>query len=260
MTSTLDAVIDFAVWTGNWPFLKLRYTELPALKVKLQSQHVQQAFVAPIDAILEQDPMRANKALLAATAGDDYFSPVLIADLSFANWEEVIELAVTDGHVRMIKLLPSYHMYEVDESVFEPLVRLTQQHRLLISFQMRVEDKRGMYPLLNVNDPDIVRVVKTLSYFPEQPFVLSNPVIGELVQVLNSVDNVYVELESLEHADVLLQLKQLYTLDRILYGSHAPFFIPEAALSKLKVTDATREDAEQVAFGNARRLLEWCVK
>lgn len=260
MATHLNKVIDMAAWTGNWPFLKLRYTELPALKEKLQSLNVQQAFVAPIEAILEQDPIRANKTLLEATQGDDFYSPVLIVDLSYANWPEVVDLAVQDGRVRMVKLLPSYHMYDISEHTLEPLVKLTQQHKLLISLQMRVEDKRGMYPLLNVNDPDIVRVVKVLSYFPEQLFVLSNPVISELAQVLNSVDNVYVELASLENMDVTLHLKGLYTLDRIVFGSHAPFFIPESVLSKLKYTDATQDDVEQIASRNAERLLEWCKK
>lgn len=258
MGKMLPKVIDVAAWTGNWPFLKLRYTELPALKAKLQSLGVQQALVAPIEAILEQDPMRANRDLLEATQGDAFFSPVLVVDLSYANWAEVVELAVQDGRVRMLKLLPNYHMYDISEAVLEPLVKLTQQHRLLISLQMRIEDKRGMYPLLDVDDLDIVRVVKVLSYFPEQLFVISNPVIAELAQVLNSVDNVYVELASLEHVDIIEHLKELYTLDRILFGSHAPFFIPEAVLTKLKYTDASLADVEQIAYGNAERLLEWC--
>lgn len=254
----LDKVIDMATWTGNWPFLKLRYTELPALQAKLQSLGVRQSFVAPIEAILEQDPLRANRALLDSTRGDDFFSPVPVIDLSYANWAENVELAVRDGRVRMVKLLPSYHMYDISEAVLEPLVELTQRHRLIVGLQMRVEDKRGMYPLLNVNDPDIVRVVKVLSYFPEQMFVLGNPVIAELAQVLKSVDNVYVELAGLENIDILLHLKRLYTLDRILFGSHAPFFIPEAVLAKLKYTEASQQDAEQVAYANAERLLGWC--
>lgn len=258
MEKPLNKVIDMATWTGNWPFLKLRYAELSALKGKLQSLHVEQAFVAPIEAILEQDPMRANKALLEATRGDEFFSPVPVVDLSYANWAEVVELAANDGRVRMVKLLPSYHMYEISERVLEPLVELAQRHKLLIGLQLRVEDKRGMYPLLNVEEPDIVRVVKTLSYFPEQPFVLGYPVIAELIQVLNSVENVYVELAALENVDITLLLKKLYSLDRILFGSHAPFFIPEAVLSKLKYTDAAQEDVEQVAYRNAEKLLEWC--
>lgn len=260
MENRLSKVIDMAAWTGNWPFLKLRCAELAALRDKLRSLRVERAFVAPIEAVFEQDPTRANKALLEATRGDDFFSPVPVVDLSYANWAEVVELAASDGRVRMIKLLPSYHMYEISERVLEPLVRMTQRHRLVIGLQMRMEDKRGMYPLLRVDDPDIVRVVKTVSYFPEQPFVLGYPYIGELVQVLNSVKNVYVELAGLEHVDVTLQLKKLYSLDRILFGSHAPFFIPEAVLSKLNYTEATQADAEQVAYRNAQTLLAWCEK
>jgi predicted TIM-barrel fold metal-dependent hydrolase len=258
MAKPINKVIDVAAWTGNWPFLKLRYTELPDLKAKLQSLNVQQAFVAPIEAILEQDPIRANKELLAATLDDDFFSPVLVVDLSYANWQENVELAVKDGRVRILKLLPNYHMYEVNETNLEPLVKLTMQHRLIISIQMRVEDRRGMYPLMMVEDLDVVRVVKTVSYFPDQLFILSNPATGELGQVLNSVDNLYVELASVEHADVLNLLKDTYGLNQVLFGSHAPFFIPEAEIAKLKYTDVTQEDVEQVAYANAERLLAWC--
>ncbi|MDF2815426.1 MAG: hypothetical protein K0Q81_1626, partial [Paenibacillus sp.] len=97
MAKPINKLIDVAAWTGNWPFLKLRYTELPALKAKLQSLNVEQAFVAPIEAILEQDPIRANKELLEATRHDEFFSPVLVVDLSYANWQENVELAVKDG-------------------------------------------------------------------------------------------------------------------------------------------------------------------
>jgi predicted TIM-barrel fold metal-dependent hydrolase len=260
MAKPINKLIDVAAWTGNWPFLKLRYTELPALKAKLQSLNVEQAFVAPIEAILEQDPIRANKELLEATRHDEFFSPVLVVDLSYANWQENVELAVKDGRVRILKLLPNYHMYEVNEANLEPLVKLTMQHKLIISIQMRVEDSRGQYPLMMVEDLDVVRVVKTVSFFPEQPFILSNPATAELAQVLNSVNNLYVELASVENPDVLMMLKNTYGLDQVLFGSHSPFFIPEAIIAKLKYTDVSQADVEQVAFRNAEKLLAWCNK
>ncbi|WP_127585378.1 amidohydrolase family protein [Paenibacillus koleovorans] len=257
MGKSVNGIIDVGVWTGNWPFVKLRYTELPSLQAKLRSVGVRQAFVAPIEGILEQDPLRANRELLEATRGDGFFSPVPIVDLSYANWREVVGLAAKDGRVKIVKLLPGYHMYEVNENVLEPLVELTQAHKLIISIQMRLEDKRGMYPLLKVEDLDVVRVVKAVSYFTEQPFILSYPYMAELAQVLKSVDNLFIEIAGVEHADVLLNLKDTYSLRQVLFGSHAPFLIPEAIVAKLRLTDVQQADVDQVAFGNAERLLSW---
>jgi predicted TIM-barrel fold metal-dependent hydrolase len=43
----------------------------------------------------------------------------------------------------------------------------------------------------------------------------------------------------------------------VLFATHSPFYIPEASVNKLKLTDAAQEDVDAVAFGNAAKLLGW---
>jgi len=246
-------LIDVSAWTGNWPFIKLRFTELNQLKAKLQSLHITKAFVAPIEAILEQDPMRANNELLAAV-NDSFFSPVPVIDLSYANWQETLERAAADDRVRMIKLLPNYHMYELHEKQLAPLVLLTSRRNIVISIQMRVEDMRGQYHLMQVKDLDVVQVVKTMAYFPEQQFILSNPLLAELNEVLHSRDHIYVDIPSLESIDIVDELSARYSLDNILFASHSPFYVAEAAVYKLKLTEALPADIRRIACANAQRL------
>ncbi|MBP1988592.1 amidohydrolase family protein [Paenibacillus eucommiae] len=252
----VSSLIDMSVWTGQWPFTKQRFTQLVELRERLESLQVAKAFVAPTEAILEQDPSRANKELLAGVK-DDFFSPVPIVDLSYANWDENVARAADDARVQIVKLLPNYHMYEVHEKRFEPLVKLTGQHRLIISIQMRVEDMRGQHPLMLVKDIDIVQVVKMMAYFPEQRFIVSNLYIHEVPEALLSLDNVWIDISSLEEPDTVKQLKQNKKFDKVLFATHSPFYIPEASFSKLKVTDATQEDVDAIAFGNAAKLLNW---
>jgi predicted TIM-barrel fold metal-dependent hydrolase len=250
----ITKIVDFSTWTGHWPFMQLKYNRLDQLKNKLQSLHVVKAFVSPIEAVLEQDMLRANKQLLADVQ-DDFFSPVLIVDLSYANWEDIMEMAVLDGRVKMVKLLPNYHMYELTEQRIEKLVQLTTQHDMLISIQMRVEDKRGQYPLLKVNDIDVYKAVKTASYFPDQTFILNNLYAHEVSEVLYSVDNVYVDISSLEKVDTLQMLKERFTLNKILFSSHSPYYFAEGNICKLRYTDVSDEDVRQVAYTNAEKLL-----
>lgn len=251
-------IVDFSCWTGNWPFIELRHRNLDSLQEKLESLNIVKAFVAPIEGILEQDPMRANRKLLDDISSD-FFSPVLIVDLSFPNWKEVMELAVRDIRVSMIKLLPNYHMYEINEDNFEELIEITTKNKIVVSIQMRIEDKRGMYPLMKVPDLDIFKIVKTLSYFPNQVFMLNNihkGRIGELGQVINSLNNVYVDIATLESRSILKYLYEKYTLEKFLFSTHAPFYYPEASLYKLKYADVDINEVEKVAYENGADLFK----
>lgn len=251
-----EKIIDCSAWSGNWAFLHLKYGKLNLLQEKLSKYNIIRAYVSPIEGILEEDPMRANNELcsLIDNIGIEFFSPVPIIDLSFANWDEAIELAITRDDVKIVKLLPNYHMYELSEDVLEGLVDYTQKHNLLISIQMRVEDARGQYPLMKVPDMDIDEVIKILSSFPEQKFIMNNGNLSEVEQALYFADNIYVDISSVESQDVVTYLGGKYGLDRILFSTHSAFFYLEGNVFKLAYSGLGREGLDKVAYGNAEKL------
>jgi hypothetical protein len=252
----VNGLIDVSTWSGHWPFLHLRYSELTALRGKLQSCGVVKAYVSPIEAILEQDPLRADRELLTASRELDteFFSPVPVVDLSYGNWTDVVEMAAADERVGMVRVLPTYHLYEFDELTVAPLVEAARQNGLVIAVQVRVEDARGMYPLMQVPDLDIIRAVKTMSAFREQPFLLCNCYQRELGDVLPALENVYVDLASLEVQDVLQVLRDRYGLKHLLFSTHCAFYYPEGNLNKLAYSTVRSEEAAGVGHENARRL------
>lgn len=254
--SGFASLIDWSAWTGRWPFMPLRYGQPEALEEKLRKLGVSQAFVAPLEAVFEQDPTRANRALIDAVRGD-FFSPVPVIDLSYANWEENLRLAEDDGRVRMVKLLPNYHQYELNDRTLAPLVERTARRRIIVSIQLRIEDRRGQHPLVKVDDVDVVRAVSAMAFFPQQRFVLSNAYAGELTEALHSLDNVWADISSVEYADTLQTLEERYPDGNLLFATHSPYYVPEAALYKLKDTDADAGYVRNVAHRNAERLLNW---
>jgi len=249
----IKKLIDLSVWTGNWPFIHLRYGNMNVLKEKLKSMNVTKAFIAPIEGILEQDPIRANKNLLSGI-NDDFFSPVLIIDLSYENWQECMEIALNDRRVKMVKLIPNYHIYKMDEKKLGKLVELAKPNHMVISIQMRIEDRRGQYPLMKVDDVGYQGVIKALSYFPDQVFILNNVLMSDIQMLIQSLDNVYLDISSLEHQDILEQLYHEYSLDRFLFSSHCPFFFPEGNIYKLKFSSLDIKEVEKVAYKNAEKI------
>jgi predicted TIM-barrel fold metal-dependent hydrolase len=258
ITNCIDKAIDCSVWSGNWPFYYLRYGKLELLKERLTGYNITKAFVSPIEAILEQDTARANKNLLESIDNmkDEFFSPVPVIDLSYPNWEEAIEIASNSQNVKMIKLLPNYHIYSLDEDNLGKLVEYTMKYNLVISIQVRIEDARRQYPLMKVSDVDIIQDIKVLSYFPKQTFVISNGYLNEVEQVLYSLDNnVYVDISSAEKQDVLTYLCKKYGSERLIFSTHCGFYCPEGNIFKLAYSGLDEDSLERVAYSNAKNLL-----
>lgn len=250
---TVEKLVDCSVWTGKWPFRHLRYGNMDTLKKKLVSENVAKAFIAPIDGILEQDPKRANKELLD-TLDDSFFSPVLIIDMSYKNWQENMELALDDPKVEMVKLIPNYHMYELNDSDMEELVGLAKRKGIVISVQMMIEDPRTHYPLMKVPNVDCGDVIMTLSRFPDQVFILNNANLNNAKKILESLDNVFLDIASIERQDILELLHEEYSLERFVFSSHCPFYYPEAAIYKLKYANLDITEIEKVAYKNAEKI------
>ena len=249
----IDRLIDISTWTGNWPFMRLRYGDMNILKEKLKAMNVVKAFIAPIEGILEQDPMRADMELLQKV-DDDFFSPVLIIDLSFENWQECMELALKDSRVRMVKLIPNYHLYKLYDEDMGELVEMAKSKGIVISIQMGIEDVRFQNPLMKVPDVEAEDVIKTLSAFPDQTFILSNTLKSNVRQLIESLNNIYIDISCLEGQELLENIHSTYSLDRFLFSSHTPFFFPEANVYKLKYTSLDKAEIDRVAYLNAKKI------
>ncbi|NSW92732.1 MAG: amidohydrolase family protein [Firmicutes bacterium] len=262
-------IIDCSVWTGNWAFYYLKYGKLELLKKRLMKYNIVRAYVSPIEAILEQDPMRANLHMYNVidnmkinsidnmkpdNLNSEFFLPVPIIDLSFANWKDNIEFAIKRNDVKIVKLLPNYHMYELNEDKLEKLIEYTSKYNLIISIQMRVEDARRHHPLMKIPDVDIIKAVKVISAFPKQKFIICNGYLNDVEQALHFLDNIYVDISSVEAQDVLSYLCDKYGADRLLFSSHSAFYCIEGNVFKLVLSGLDKEYMNKVAYENACKL------
>jgi len=249
----IPKLIDMSAWTGRWPFIHLRFGELAALEKKLKSVNITKAFVAPIEAILEQDPTRANMELLAEVK-NDFFSPVPVIDLSYANWDECFDKATADKRVKMVKIVPNYHQYKLNELDMAPFIERVQKRGLAVSVQMKVEDPRAQYTPLNISIVPREEAEAMLAKFPGQRFIFHNIALWDAPALLKASENACVCIETVETQDTLAAVARSCPMDRVLFASHCAFFFPEGNINKLKYAKTDFETVEKVAYKNAERI------
>lgn len=250
----MKKITDCSVWYGRWPFKNLRYSDLSLMEDKLKSMGITKAFISPLEAVFSQSPHDENEKMTKALSGNQFFSLVPVIDLLMADWKEAVAKAASDKKVKMIRLLPEYHMYELSEEHLEELVNKASEKGLIISIPIRIEDPRGQYPLLDIKGLDTIRLAKVLSYFPKQKFIINNAYWAEINDLYHVLDNAYFDIAMIEPVNPLKSIREKYSLDRFLFSGNCPLFYPEGNLNKLKYAELSQEDINKVAFKNIERL------
>ncbi|MFA6715710.1 MAG: hypothetical protein WC082_09440 [Victivallales bacterium] len=248
-------LIDCSSWYGKWPFKDLRYSDLPTMENKLKSCGIKKVFISPLDAVFSQAAHDANDKLDELLGDNAFFSLVPVIDLMMPDWREAVDKAIAAENVKIIKLLPEYHLYELNEEKLEELVEKTSASGLVISVPFKIEDPRGQYPLLDIKGLDPVKTAKVLSYFRQQKFIINNAYWRDLNDIYYILENACFDIAMLEPVPPLKKIKEKYSLERFVFAANCPLFYPEGNLNKLKYAGLPQEDIDKVAFKNIEKLL-----
>src|SRR5690606_19161374 len=119
---------------------------------------------------------------------------------------------------------------------------------------LKMEDERTQHPLLPVPAVDPAPLLELLPKHPAVPVVLLNAlkdIRGETLAKLATAENVFFEIAFLEGVGAVERLIEQVPYERLLFGSHFPFFYLEAARLKLRESEVgdfietaiTRENA-----------------
>jgi len=255
-------MIDVNVSLSQWPFRRLPDDEPERLVARLRSLGVNEAWAGSFDALLHRDIAGVNirTAETCRRFGDGLLRPVGAIDPTLPDWPEELRRCVEVHAMRAIRLHPNYHGYGLDHPAFPVLLDEAGRRGLVLQIAVRMEDERGLHPLLkNLGPTDLAPLVPLLNR-PGRPKIallnaLKNAGGAGLPRELLQAENVWFDIAMLEGAGALARLVDQFGSARFLFGSHAPFFVPEATKLKFQESPLSAENAEAIQRGNARRLV-----
>jgi hypothetical protein len=238
----------------------LREDETMSLTAKLRERGVVEAWAGSFDALLHKDLAAVNARLARECRAQTGVRLVPFGSVNplLPDWEEDLRRCSEEHAMPGIRLIPGYHGYGLEHPAFTRLFQLAAARRLIVALPLVIEDERMMHPLMRVPPVDPKPLAALVARTSGARVVLLNSLgilRGEALLELLRAGEVYVELSMLEGVGGLSSLLERAPLERVLFGSHAPFFYFESALLKLKESELTPAQLKAVREENARRLL-----
>jgi predicted TIM-barrel fold metal-dependent hydrolase len=157
-----------------------------------------------------------------------------------------------------VRLHPNYHGYKLDHPAFVKLLRLTTERRLVVQIAVSLEDERMQNATARASDVDVSPLPALLKTLPGARVVLLNwfrSVKSDAAKRLAESGIVFFDIATVESVGGVAKLTEQVSANRVVFGSHAPFFYFESAVLKLRESALRWEAETELRSGNARKLL-----
>lgn len=247
-----QGIIDTNVSLFHWPFRRLPLDEPELLVAKLHELGISQAWAGSFEALLHRDLTSANERLFQLCKRFPILRPVGAINLELPDWEGDFERCHREYGVRAVRLHPNYHGYTLRDPRLVELLRRAEAANLWVQIAVSMEDTRSQHPLVQVADVDWEPLLDILPNHPRVRVQLLNARLRatQLAQV-RRVPNLFLDTARMEGTDGVATVVRGLPAGRVLFGSHAPFMIPESALIRVHEGELTPGELQQILVSSA---------
>jgi uncharacterized protein len=261
-------IIDTNVHLFEWPFRKLKYARTEALIAKLRKHRIREAWAGNFEAVLNKQLDAANRRLAdeCRTRGGGVLLPIGSVNPAWPDWQEDLRLCHEQYRMPGVRLYPAYHGYALDHPEFSRLIADAAQRGLMVQIALRLEDERVHHQALSIPLVNVTPLTDLLKKIPQAKVQLidsAGPLLGNNVSTLVRETPVTFDIAACEGNGGVGRLiegknpsyRGAIPVDRLLFGSHAPFFPCESALLKLFESPLGLEQLDKLMHANAQRLI-----
>ena len=266
--SEAPGIIDTNVNLFNWPFRALKYRDTKTLVAKLKRHRVIEAWAGSFEALLSKDMSGVNTRLTdeCRTQGPGFLIPFGSVNLAWPDWEDDVRRCHEVHKMPGLRIYPGYQPFDLDHPAMESLVKMTAERGLILQVVFGMEDPRVYHPIINIGPVTFAPLLKAVKSMPKAKVELlhfSGSSQGEDLSQFMGNTNTVMDISRLEGNGAVGRMIGAITglpsarvpVERIVFGSHAPYFPVETAILKLIESPLDAQQLRAIMQGNARRLL-----
>jgi predicted TIM-barrel fold metal-dependent hydrolase len=239
---------------GHWPFRHLEPSTPEALAAQLESEGIRRALVYSLEAVLSPDLDRCNRELFAACRGSTTLVPVPTIDPSLPSWRRDLEACRGESWPGAVRIVPQYHRYRLADTAADALADILAAANTTLVVQMRVDDERNQYPLMQVPGVPVDDIAALVSRHGDLRILCLCCYLPEAVRIAQAGPNVAVDTSFIEVLDTLRVLLAEVPARQVAFGSYTPMLYTRANVMKVSFAEVAIEQREQVAWRTATRL------
>lgn len=269
VSDTLPDIIDTNINLFEWPFRHLKYGNTQALVKKLRQHRITQAWAGSFDALFHKDLDGVNARLVKECElnGDGMLLPFGTVNLAWPNWEEDLRQCHEVYHMPGIRIYPIYQTFDPTHTDFSRFVQQVTDRGLILQIVGDMEDIRHHHPIIEVREVNLEPLLDIMQKIPQAKIQLlywNHRVKQNLLEKLIAGTNIVLDTSRIEGAGEVGRLIEgkswlgypTVPVERIMFGSHAPYFPVEDNVLKLFESPFTLEQMQAIMHVNARKFFE----
>ena len=250
-------LIDINAWTGRWNTHPVK-GDITTVRESLIACRIERICLSPLDAAWSPNQHRYNHIVYEAASQFSDILAVPILDPTLPTWREELEQMLIQSRLGLVKLLPGYAPYNLIAA--DTMCGVLARQKIGVIVQARIDDPRHQHPLSRTEDVPVEHIADLAERHPDLTVIaggLATAAICSLRGRLLTLPNLYADVSQADGMDALLTMVREGLTHKLLFGSHAPLFVPHAAMARV-VNDLSEEDTEAILGGNADRM--FCFK
>lgn len=246
-------IVDTNVSLFRWPFRRLPLDETEVLVKKHRSLGIAQAWAGSFEGVLHRDIASVNRRLSDACLNYPELIPIGSVNPELPGWQEDLRQCYGKLSMPGIRLHPNYHGYTLDDPRFAQLLNLATKAGCFVQIAATMEDTRTQHPNLVMQDVDLAPLADVVKRFPgARVQILNYRPRGPIFEKLAKSTDVMFDTARVDSTDGIPKLAKSLSAGRVLFGTHAPFLIPEAAMIRVHESGELDDKSLRAVYaGNA---------
>ncbi len=248
-------IVDTNVSLFQWPPRRLPLDDTDALVKKLRSLGIVEAWAGSFEGVLHRDIASVNRRLAEACKSRPELTAIGSINPMLPDWEHDLRRCIKEHTMPGIRLHPNYHGYTLNDPRFARLLALATAAGRFVQIAAAMEDTRTQHPMLRAADVDLAPLADLMpSIARARVQILNYRPRSRQLEKLAKTPGVFFDTARVEGTDGVSKLIKKVAPGRVMFGSHAPFLIPEAALIRVHESSILDEAAlRAVLSGNAKQ-------